>query len=545
MKFGPLRLARAEGALLAHAMRLASRSLKKGHVLGLDDLAALAAEGHEEVVAARLEPGDVPEDEAAARLARAVCGPGLALDTAFTGRANLRAEAAGLAIPDAAVVDSVNAVDERVTVATLAPFQAVRRRAIAATVKIIPFAVPGAALEAACAVARARGPAIRVAPWRPRRVGLVQTVLPDLKPGLLDKTVAVTRDRLAPMGLDLDRRNRCAHAAGAVADALAACRAAGVDIALVLGASAIVDRRDVVPQGLVDAGGEVERLGMPIDPGNLTLLGSLGPMRVLGIPGSARSPRLHGFDWVLQRLVAGIPVSGADVAGMGAGGLLKEIASRPMPREGGEAPGRGTAQVAAVVLAAGQSRRMGDVNKLLAEVDGAPMIARTVDSVLASAAGPVVVVTGFEAAKLRAALAGRPLRFVHNPGFADGLSGSLQAALDELPEEVDGALVCLGDMPRVGPRHLDRLLAAFAAHDRPAICVPTHNGKRGNPVVWHRRFFDEMRRVAGDTGARHLIGEHAEAVVEVEMEDGAVLADVDTPEALAAARGRAATSSPP
>ncbi len=537
MKFGPTRLADAEGALLAHAMRLAGRSLKKGHVLDGADIAGLRREGHEEVIAARLEPGDVGENEAAARLAESVMGPGLKLDTAFTGRANLRADAPGLAVLDEPAIDAINAVDERLTVATVAPFHPVAARGIAATVKVIPFAAPGAVLDTAMAIAREKAPVVRIAAFAPRRVGLIQTVLPNLKPGLLQKTVEATRARLAGMGAQLARSGQTAHAEAEVAAMLEAYRKDGIAIALVLGASAIVDRRDVIPTALAQAGGSIDRLGMPIDPGNLTMLGRLGAMHILGLPGSARSTRLHGFDWVLQRLVAGVPITGSDIAAMGVGGLLKEIASRPQPREGRASTEPAKARVAAVVLAAGQSRRMGRINKLLAEIDGAPMIVRTVETVMASGANPIVVATGHQADRVRAAIGERPVRFVHNPDYAKGLASSLQAALAGIPDDVDGAVFCLGDMPRVTPAHLDRLIEAFAGHDRPAICVPTHNGKRGNPVLWHRRFFEEMAQVAGDTGARHLIGEHAESVIEVAIDNDGVLLDIDTPEALSAAQG--------
>ena len=149
---------------------------------------------------------------------------------------------------------------------------------------------------------------------------------------------------------------------------------------------------------------------------------------------------------------------------------------------------------------------------------------------------PVLVVTGHEAERIRAALAGRAVRFVHNADHAAGLSGSLKTALAALPGEAEGALVCLGDMPLVTEGHLARLVETFEARDEPAICVPTHAGKRGNPSLWHRAFFAEMREVTGDEGARRLIGAHEDSVVEVEMPDAGVLVDIDTPEALAAAR---------
>jgi molybdenum cofactor cytidylyltransferase len=114
-------------------------------------------------------------------------------------------------------------------------------------------------------------------------------------------------------------------------------------------------------------------------------------------------------------------------------------------------------------------------------------------------------------------------------------STSLQIGIAALPANIDGALVCLGDMPLVTAAVLDRLIAAFSPLEGRAICVPTWNGKRGNPVLWDRRFFAAMADLAGDVGAKHLIGEHADLVCESYVHD-AVLTDIDTPEALAAFR---------
>ena len=538
MKFGEVPLDDALGAVLAHSVRLAGGALKKGRILAADDIAVLRADGRSSVIAARLEHGDFGEDEAAARIADACHGENLKTGAAFTGRCNLTATAKGVVVVDRARVDRLNAVDESVTLATLPAFEAVGVGRMAATVKIIPFAVSTSVIEACAAIAADGGAIVDVAAFRPARVGLIQTRLPGLKESVAGKTVETTRARLGGYGATLDHELRCDHTESAVAAALGALRDDGCAIALVLGASAIVDRRDVVPAAIGQAGGTVEHFGMPVDPGNLMLLARLGDMRVLGLPGSARSPRLHGFDWVLQRLIAGIAVSGADLMAMGVGGLLKEIPSRPMPRE--DLAGRPVPEAArghrigAVILAAGQSRRMGSVNKLVADIDGTPMVARVADAVLASAADPVVVALGHEADRLRAALAGRDLTIVHNPDYAAGLSTTLKRALAALPADIDGAVICLGDMPNVTAGHIDRLIAAFDPAEDRGICVPTFNGKRGNPVLWERRYFGEIAGIAGDVGARHLIGEHGEAVCEVAMGDSGVLLDLDTPEALAA-----------
>ena len=277
---------------------------------------------------------------------------------------------------------------------------------------------------------------------------------------------------------------------------------------------------------------------MPVDPGNLLLLGRFDDgAPVLGLPGCARSPKLNGFDWVLQRLLAELPLEGRDIMLMGSGGLLKEVPGRLLPRsaavskpEQSEAPV--APRIAAIILAAGQSRRMGKVNKLLAELDGKPMVVRVADAILASSARPIIAVVGHQADKVRAALSGLDVTVVENPDYAAGLSTSLKRGLAAAPGEIDGVLVCLGDMPNVTPTDIDRLIGAFNPLEGCAICVPTVEGKRGNPVLWSKRFFAEMGDISGDVGARHLIGAYPELICEVEMTGEDALIDIDTPEAL-------------
>ncbi|MGC2857390.1 molybdopterin-binding protein [Novispirillum sp. DQ9] len=328
MIFGDMPVAEAEGCVLAHSLLVGGRKWAKGRVLAAADVAALHAAGFACVVAARLEPFDVGEDAAAARLAAAAAGPGLRLGAATTGRVNLRAEADGLLLVDAPAVHRLNAVTEAVTLATLPPWQPVTAGTIVATLKIIPFAVPEAAV-AACTPAV---PPLRVASWRGVTAGLVQTRVAGTKEGVLDKTAGATAHRLASCGGVLAAEERCAHRPDAVAAALRALRGRGCDLLLMVGASAITDRGDVLPVAVERAGGRVVHLGMPVDPGNLLMLGDWDGVAVLGLPGCARSPRLNGADWVLWRLAAGLAVGPADIMGMGVGGLVSDVPGRPMPR---------------------------------------------------------------------------------------------------------------------------------------------------------------------------------------------------------------------
>ena len=533
MRFGAVTLQEAMGATAVHSIRKGALVLKKGTVIGTSEIAALAAAGIDEIVVARLEPGDVSEDEAAAGIAAAVAGEGVRVDRAFTGRANLFAESPGVLVVDAAAIDRLNQVDPAITLATLAAHAPVVAGKMIATVKIIPFAVAGAARDAALAVAGAAKPVVRVAPYRVRKVGIVSTLLPGLAPKVIDKTLKVTAERLAPAGAAIVAERRVAHDTQALAGAVDELLQAGAELVIVFGASAIADRRDVIPAAVEAVGGRIEHFGMRVDPGILVLVAEARGRPVLGAPGCARSPKENGFDWVLMRLLAGLPVKRGDITGMGVGGLLMEIVTRPQPRAGEAAAGR---RVAAIVLAAGRSTRMGGPNKLLEEVGGKPLVRIAAEQALASRARPVIVVTGHQRERVAAALEGLPVTLVHNPDYADGLSTSLRAGIAAVPAEADGTIVCLGDMPQVTPGLIDKLIASLDPERGALVVVPTIAGKRGNPVVWSRRFFADLAALDGDVGARHLIGSYAEAVAEVPVEDAGALLDVDTPEALIAIR---------
>jgi molybdenum cofactor cytidylyltransferase len=252
---------------------------------------------------------------------------------------------------------------------------------------------------------------------------------------------------------------------------------------------------------------------------------------VVGAPGCARSPKENGFDWVLMRLLAGLDVPREAITGMGVGGLLMEIVTRPQPRD--EPLAAGAPSVAAIVLAAGRSTRMGGPNKLVAELRGKPLVRIAAEQALASRAKPVIVVTGHQRGEVEAALAGLPVRLVHNPDFADGLGSSVKAGIAAVPASVDGAVICLADMPQVDAALINRLIAAFAPERGALAAVPTIDGKRGNPVLWSRRFFPELMAIEGDVGARNLIARYGEAVIEVPVSGKGAFTDVDTQEALA------------
>jgi len=530
MKFGAVPVAEAAGGILAHQVRAGDVAFRKSHVLSAADCTALAKAGLETVTIACLEPGDVGEDEAARRLADALADPSLRADPAFTGRANLFSNVAGLLVADRAAVGRFNALDPAMTLATLPAFKRVEPGEMVATVKIIPFAVPEASVAAGVAALGAS--ALGVAPFQPKRVALLSLRLPGLKESVIDKTVKITEARLAALGSVLAFEQRLAHRQDALEAALEALDAASFDILLIFGAAAIADQRDVIPQALVARGGRLVHLGMPVDPGNLLLLAEFAGKPAIGAPGCARSPRENGFDWVLARLCADVPVTAADIQGMGVGGLLMEIVSRPQPRAG-EATTPGAAdRIAGLVLAAGRSTRFGAENKLLAPYEGRAMLDHVLDRAGEAGLEPVLVVTGHEAEVIRAAAGTRASRFVHNPQFAEGLSTSLRAGIMAMPEDVGAALILLGDMPCVSVATLARLVAAAKENPVAQAFVPTFAGRWGNPVLVRRVLFPSLARLHGDQGARKLLEASREVVEEVPVEDAGILADFDTKAAL-------------
>ncbi len=532
MVFDRVALSEACGAVLAHSLKFAGKGLKKGQVLDEEMLASLAAGGVNHVTVVRLEAGDVTENEAAGRLAAALAGDNVRVARAFTGRCNLYAESDGLLVIESQAVEAINQVHESLTLATLVTPKRVQTGQMLATAKVIPYAAPATALDRCLDICEHSHPVMTVHAFSPQRVAMIQTRVPGGREALLDKMRMAIEDRLTFLGSRLQIEERCEHEVDAIASLIQRLLSDDIDLLLIAGASAIVDRRDVIPAAIEAAEGEVLHFGMPVDPGNLLLLARRGATTVIGLPSCARSPSFNGLDQVLERLAAGLEVNARQLTSLGVGGLLKEIRERPQAREAEPVADTGP-RICALILAAGMSRRMGPVNKLLAPVRGQPMVCRVADQVLASAVDEVIVVTGHQAEAVREILKSRNLSFVHNPQYASGLSSSLAAGLNALSADCQAVLVCLADMPELDSAQLDRLLEAYDPPAGGLICVPTFAGKRGNPVLWDQVFFDDMCHIQGDVGARHLIGEHGQSVVEVPMPDRGVVFDVDSPQVLA------------
>jgi molybdenum cofactor cytidylyltransferase len=537
MIFGEFPLAECEGLLLAHSLRLPDCTMKKGRRLTSADCQALDVAGIRRVTGARLDADDLDENAAAGAVAAALAGSGVSARAPHAGRCNLYAGERGLVTVDADIINRINRLDESVTVATLPPLSAVRGGAVVATVKIIPLAV-SRRLVAAC-VGQAGQGALALLPFRPQRAALIVTEQPNDPPRNYIAAVNSSRRRLEDLGSHLGLVQRCAHRTDAVAAAVREALAAGCSLILIAGATVPKDRTDTVPAGIVAAGGEIAHFGMPVEPGNMLLLAHVGAVPVIILPGCARSRRMNGLDWVLQRMLAGLPMAAEQIMAMGVGGLIRspleaDDDEKPQPEPVRAPVGR---RVAALVLAAGSSQRMGSGNKLLQAIGGVPMVRRAANAALASRCTSVTVVTGFAAEEVQACLAGLDVNFAHNAAHPSGMASSLRRGLAALPADADAVVVLLADMPFIHGGHIDRLIAAFDPQQA-KIVVPMKAGRRGNPILWPRAYFAEMQAVEGDVGARDVLRLHAEQIDAVAFDDDAIFADVDTPAALDELAGR-------
>lgn len=536
MIFGPCPLDDAEGAVLAHRLKVGDLTLKKGHLLSLSDINLLRSSGHTSLTVARPERNDVDENKAALTIATMVQGNGLEIRQPFTGRCNLYAKTAGLLIYESEQLDALNLIDESITIAALPNYAPVSPGQLVVTVKIIPFFVPEFLLKSC--LSHSSSSLFHIASFQKKTAALIQTELPGIKESVYLKTASTMQKRIESLGSTLAIKRRCSHVSTDIAATLLQVLSQNCDLIMISGASAIIDRRDVIPTAILEAGGSITHFGMPVDPGNLLLLAfSKDKVPILGLPGCARSAKTNGLDWVLQRLHAEIPLSAKDIQRMGSGGLLAETErdDRPLPRN----PEPKSRQIAAVVLAAGLSSRMKGMNKLLEKIDGTPIIVRTLSNILHSKVTSITVVVGNDSDSIRKTLLEAGLTDIHivaSPNYTSGLSQSLISGLNALPPEIEGALVCLADMPFMPPADIDRLIAAFNPAENNLVVTPVHNGRRGNPVLWGKRFFPRIQKLTGDKGARQILGEVEDFIVDVEISHDGIFIDIDNPDDLSRSR---------
>lgn len=526
MKFGAVPVDQAQGAILAHSLKHGDLRLKKGRKLRAADIVALQAVGVENVTVAVLADDDLGEDTAAYELANGlVQTENLRVSAAFTGRVNIYAKVGGMFQVDSSAIATFNDISPAITIATLPDTVRVAERALVATVKIIPYGVLAKDVERAVECANG---ALTLAPHKMRTATLILTKTAGMKEHLLTKGQKAVEARLQSLNCSVVDTVVVPHDAHALSDAI---KAAQSEMVLILTASATSDVNDVGPSALLAAGGKLTRFGMPVDPGNLLFLGEINDRPVIGLPGCARSPALNGADWVLERISCGLAVTSHDIASMGVGGLLKEIPTRPQPRGGVmQLPSRPRVEV--LMLAAGGSRRMRGRDKLLEMIDGETLLRRSAKAVQNAQVDRIHVVLPPNNAAREAALEGLKVNRITSLEWREGMAASIRAGMGALSDECDAVIIALADMPDVTAVHLDAITAAFDPNEGREICrAMAADGTPGLPVLFGRRFFETLANLQGDRGARDVLKDAAEFLVDVPTKGQGAVIDLDTPEA--------------
>lgn len=337
MKFAPVPLSDAQGKILGHNIADANgrRLLRKGKPLTDEDLENLRALGRNSVYVAMLEADDVDENKAARRVAEAICGSGLQITGASSGRVNLLANAHGILRVDVERLAQINDRDG-ITLATLAAHSPVHARQIVATIKIIPYALQESVVRAAEGIAGGRHSVVWVDALPSRSVGMILSGSTSLHTRLVSD-FSPLRERIERLGSSVNHVDFVAlddqEDESALAEVLQQQLASGCRMILLAGETAIMDAHDIVPRAIERAGGYVESVGAPVDPGNLLMLAYLNDVPIVGAPGCARSRKINIVDWILPRLLAGDRLTRRDIVGLGHGGLLQDVPERGMPRE--------------------------------------------------------------------------------------------------------------------------------------------------------------------------------------------------------------------
>ncbi len=332
MKFGEALIADAVGAILAHKLYDDRGKLifNKGHVLTAADIPILRQHRLDRITVMRLDAADLHEDLAAERIGRAVAGSNVSWRAPGVGRANLTAAKRGVLHVNVPALELLNNIYDGMTIATLRTYTLVNPGEMVALVKVVPFGVPAARVVDVERIAESNAAALRVLPLQSKQVALIVSGTEATRDRLIRSFYNPVKKRIEGWGSRLLPPTFVRHDEMSIAAAIQAHAAA--DMIIIASISAIIDREDLVPSALRRAGGSITLHGVPVDPGSLLMMGYLGEAPVVGAPGCIKSPKTNVIDWILPRLLSGERLTRANLVSMGHGGLLKDIAERPMPR---------------------------------------------------------------------------------------------------------------------------------------------------------------------------------------------------------------------
>ena len=519
------------GSVIAQTYNLPGKTISKGTFVTSEIVDYFKEFDVQTILCAVPANGDIHEDEAAEAISNAIDKNQIYVEKASTGRVNFKSQSLCLVRYERALIREVNLVDESIAFSIVEHNQLLAKNDLIATLKIIPFFTQKKYVDQVISIL-AKNELFNTHSLNRKKVSLIQTSFEWQKKSMFKATSNVTRNRLEALDCSLNEEKLICDDYKALCSEIRSSTGSGIDILLISGASAITDRSDYIPKAILSEGGEIIQYGLAVDPGNLLLIGKVGNTTVIGMPGCARSPKLNGFDWVLQLLMADIPISREELAEMGAGGLLMEIASRPLPRALAKSVSKREKKVMGVILAAGNSTRMGKDNKLLRNIGDAPLIRNTAIEMLKSDLDSCSIVLGYQSDKVADVIKDLNVNLILNPLWKEGQASSLRAAINTLDSTYSDLLIMLGDLPGIKSIHINSIIEEHLLTDnrKSKITIPSFKGQKGNPVIWGRSFFDDLSNLEGDVGGRTLFSEHPAAINILEMENPWVVKDTDTPE---------------
>ncbi len=525
---GPLE---STGLVLAQSYNLPDKTISKGTFITNEIVAYFKKGNVQTILCAVPEEGDIHEDEAAEAISSAIDKNHIYAEKASTGRVNFKSQSLCLVRYERGFIKEVNLVDESIAFSIVEHNQLLAKNDLIATLKIIPFFIQKKYVDQVIKIL-AKDDLFKVYSLKKKDVTLIQTCFEWQKKSIFTATSNVTKARLESLGCSLNEEKLISHDYNTLRTEIRSSVDNGPEVVLISGASAITDRSDYIPKAILSEGGEIIQYGLAVDPGNLLLIGKVGNTTIIGMPGCARSPKLNGFDWVLQLLMADIPINKEELADMGAGGLLMEIASRPLPRALAKSVNKKEKKVMGVILAAGNSTRMGKDNKLLKNIGDAPLIRNTAIEMLKSDLDTCSIVLGYQSDKVAAVIKDLDINLILNPIWEEGQASSLKAAINNLDATYSDILIMLGDLPGIKSSHINRIIEEhlMTNNRKSKITIPSFKGQKGNPIIWGRSFFQDLSNLEGDVGGRALFSEHPAAINILEMDDPWVVTDADTPE---------------
>ena len=525
MFFGKIKVKDSLNCILAHTITINNKTFKKGTIISDIEKKYFSTNKIKTIVCAKLDKNDIHEDKAANLIIKKFQNNSLAVEKAFTGRANILANKSGLLVINEEKINSFNKISDDITIATLKNNCKVKKGEMIATIKIISFSVKLLFINKIQKLFLKN--ALIINPFQNKKCALILTHYNNMNIKLNTITEKRIKERLKNLNCILDTINYCEHDTKDISKNINSNLKNKIEVIMVLGSSAIVDINDKIPEAIKLSKGKIIRFGMPVDPGNLLLLGKIDNTHVIGLPGCARSPSLNGFDWVLERVISDTNINKFDIANMGVGGLLKTLNLRDKSEKKNK-----NYNITNLILAAGQSKRMKEINKLLVKINNETLIEKIVKSSLESSANNTVVVLGHESNLLLKYLSNKNLTTTINKDYLKGQSSSLQAGLSALPEDCDAAIIILADMPDINFKLINQLIDNYNPDENKSIIIPTYNNKKGNPILLSREFFPDMLSIKGDKGAKDIIKKNKKYIKEIPQNNASVLKDIDTKEDL-------------